>query len=185
MSEFSSDDELWAKVTSTVRKTPSSRAHHLQKFATPLKKTSPLDKKKTPPSVIPVSPKLTPSQQKPVEIADLRQNHIAGIDRRSAKRMHAGKIAIDASLDLHGLTQAEAHQRLIRFVENAVHRGHRMLLVITGKGHAGQGVLRGKLPQWLKQPPLAPYINAIDHAVQRDGGTGAFYIKLRRHKEVR
>lgn len=200
MSEHSADDRcddkgLWERVAQTVRKTPSTRLHHTQLVAAQTSRSSASVSKKAQKrtSHKAVSALRTdsggqaqhsPSSQTP-QIADLRSSHIAGIDRRNAKKMHAGKITLDATLDLHGLTQAEAHQRLISFVQSAVQNDYRMVLVITGKGRAGGGILRAKLPQWLRQAPLAPHINAIDHAVQRDGGTGAYYIRLRRRKGER
>ena len=118
----------------------------------------------------------------PHQIADLTQGQYAGIDRLSARRLHSGRLAIDSQIDLHGLSQNQAHTQLTRFLLSASARGDRTVLVITGKGKAGQGVLRSQLPVWLKQPPLDRLIIAIDHAVQRDGGAGAYYIRLKRKR---
>ena len=65
-----------------------------------------------------------------------------------------GKQAIDARLDLHGLTQAQAHATLLHFLRNAQARDARLVLVITGKGARAEGerergVLRRHVPQWL------------------------------------
>ena len=50
------------------------------------------------------------------------------------RRVARGKEAIDARIDLHGLTQAQAHSALLRFLRSAHARDARLVLVITGKG---------------------------------------------------
>ena len=105
------------------------------------------------------------------------------IDRRASRRIARGSIAIDARLDLHGLTQAEAHSRLIRFLERARDEGGRLVLVITGKGtydHGDRGVLRRALPHWLEHPPLRGLVSGFDQAHRSHGGAGAYYIRLKR-----
>jgi DNA-nicking Smr family endonuclease len=99
-------------------------------------------------------------------------------------------MAIDGRLDLHGLTQAEAHDRLSGFVKAAQARGKRVLLVITGKGykapnsqHGGEsGVLRRAVPRWLNAPDLRPLVLAIHAAQPRHGGEGALYVLLKRNR---
>ncbi len=114
----------------------------------------------------------------------LAHGHIAGVDRRTAERLKRGRLNIDARLDLHGLTQAEAHRALNAFIAASYEAGRRCLLVITGKGYRREdgGVLRGKVPQWLNQSPNRGRVLAFDYAQQRDGGTGALYIMLRRQR---
>jgi DNA-nicking Smr family endonuclease len=103
--------------------------------------------------------------------------------------MRRGDVAIDARLDLHGLTQAEAHSRLLRFVSMAVAQQLRVLLVITGKGSRSDsggretGVLRRNLPHWLKQSGMSANILAITPAHPRHGGGGAYYVALRRARD--
>ena len=93
-------------------------------------------------------------------------------------------MAIDGRLDLHGHTQAEAHDMLHRFLKRLHGEGGRCALVITGKGMtAGKGgVLRQAVPRWLNEPQLRPLVLAFDHAMIRDGGEGALYILLKRRK---
>ncbi|MCH2555060.1 MAG: Smr/MutS family protein, partial [SAR116 cluster bacterium] len=90
----------------------------------------------------------------------------------------------EARLDLHGLTAAQAERRLARFVDQAARIGVRCLLVITGKGSEGKGVLRRLVPLWLKTPPLSGQILAISQARQADGGGGALYVMLRRKRQA-
>ena len=115
---------------------------------------------------------------------DLRSGEKAGIDGATRRRLAQGEIPIEARLDLHGLTAAQAERRLVRFVDQAVRAGVRCVLVITGKGSNGKGVLRRLVPLWLKIPPLSGQILAISQARQADGGDGALYVMLRRKRQA-
>ena len=107
-----------------------------------------------------------------------------GLDRRSADRLRKGQMEIEARLDLHGLRQGEAQDRLTRFLTTGYHSGRRCVLVITGKGsrNGEAGVLRRLVPFWLQMHPLAPMILSYSPAKPKDGGDGAFYILLRRKR---
>lgn len=107
-----------------------------------------------------------------------------GVDRRTAERVRKGRLPIEARLDLHGMRKAEAHHALIGFVEQSYLLGRRMVLLITGKGtfSGGPSVLRDQLPRWLNDPPLRPKVLALQPAQPKDGGDGAFYLLLRRHR---
>jgi len=105
------------------------------------------------------------------------------IDRRSWQRLRRGQLPIEGRLDLHGLTQAEAHARLGRFLAAKQKEGARCVLVITGRGGAGRsGVLRQMTPRWLDEPPNRERVVAYAWAQMRDGGDGALYVLLRRRR---
>jgi DNA-nicking Smr family endonuclease len=110
----------------------------------------------------------------------LAVDRFAGIDRANAERLRRGKRAIEARLDLHGMTQAEAHRALGAFIRGARASGKRCVLVITGRGGAGGGVLKSSVPRWLDEPEFRPHLLAIATAQPRDGGAGALYVMLRR-----
>lgn len=115
-----------------------------------------------------------------------------GLDKRTAERLRRGQLAIEARLDLHGLTQDAAHRALVAFLGRAERDGIRCLLVITGKGirrvdghdFRGEtiGILRHAVPRWLAEPALRPRILAVTAAQQKHGGAGAFYVLLRRKR---
>lgn len=108
------------------------------------------------------------------------------LDRRTAERFRRGRMDIAGRIDLHGMTQAQAHGALAAFVHRAWAESRRCVLVITGKGGAsGAGVLRQAAPRWLAEPVLARMILAVEPAVQKDGGDGAFYVLIRRRRERR
>ncbi len=111
------------------------------------------------------------------------------MDAKTHGRMTRGKLAPEARIDLHGMTLAEAHPELIRFILNAHGAGLRLVLVITGKGKRREdhgpipqrmGALRHQVPQWLRQSPLAPTVLQVTEAHLKHGGAGAYYVYLRR-----
>lgn len=105
------------------------------------------------------------------------------IDKSTLAKLKRGDIVIDARIDLHGMTQAHAHEALDHFVDRGAARGARLLLVITGKGMGGDGVLRQMLPRWLRAGPHAARILRIEPAHVRHGGGGAWYVYLRKRRE--
>ena len=109
------------------------------------------------------------------------------MDAKLHGKMTRGKLAPEARIDLHGLTLAEAHPELIRFVLNAQEAGLRLILVITGKGKQMWepvprpiGALRHQVPHWLRLPPLGQAVLQVSEAHLKHGGAGAFYVYLRR-----
>lgn len=118
-------------------------------------------------------------------------------DRGADRKVRRGRVEIDARIDLHGETAARARQMLLAFLSRAAMKGHRTILVITGKGaHARAedsrrfepwqadapslpGVLRRSLPLWLAEPEFAALVSGYAPAHTRHGGAGAFYVMLR------
>jgi DNA-nicking Smr family endonuclease len=113
----------------------------------------------------------------------LERGEIAGVDRRQAERLKRGRTAIEARIDLHGMTLENAHRRLTGFLERAQEDGKRAVLVVTGKGvREGTGVIRAQVPRWLNEPRLRPLVLAFEYAQPKDGGMGALYILLRKRR---
>ncbi len=97
------------------------------------------------------------------------------------KRTRRGKIAIDRRIDLHDMTQDMAREALVSAILTAKARNHRCILVITGKGGLSyKGVLRRMFPMWIAQPDIRPHIASYAQAHQRHGGSGAWYIYIKR-----
>ena len=92
------------------------------------------------------------------------------------------KDALAARIDLHGLTHDAARAALTRFIERSVAEGWRAVLVITGKGVGGDGVLRRRAPEWLAAPPIRPHVAGVSEAHRRHGGDGALYVALKRRR---
>jgi DNA-nicking Smr family endonuclease len=105
----------------------------------------------------------------------------APLGRRAKQRVARGRDPIDGRLDLHGLTQAEAHDALLRFLHVAQTRGAKLVTVITGKGRGGEGgVLKRQVPLWLALPAFRAIVVGYEEAHQRHGGEGALYLRVRK-----
>lgn len=112
---------------------------------------------------------------------------LAPLDRRMRMRIGRGTVAIDARIDLHGLTQASAHHRLRNFVSECQEAGAKLVLVITGKGRPSatqpmkdeRGVLRRMVPMWLGSAEMRPYVIGYEPAGRGHGGDGALYVRIR------
>ena len=113
-----------------------------------------------------------------------RPPHELGIDKNTLAKLKRGEMEIAARIDLHGMTQAHAHAELDAFLGRAVARGARLLLVITGKGSSGDGVLRRQLPHWIHASPHHGRVLRIEPAHVRHGGGGAWYVFLRRRRDL-
>jgi DNA-nicking Smr family endonuclease len=109
------------------------------------------------------------------------------MDARTHRSLVRGKLRPDARIDLHGMTLAVAKGELTGFILRAQAAGHRLVLVITGKGKGDQGplpvrsgALRHEVPHWLNMAPLAQAVLQVVPAHVRHGGGGAYYVYLRR-----
>jgi DNA-nicking Smr family endonuclease len=103
-----------------------------------------------------------------------------GIEPNRRHRIVKQREPIGGRLDLHGLTQDRARAVLEIFLRRAWDDGWRAVLVITGKGVQGDGVLRKRAPEWLGAPHLAHIVAGISEAHRRHGGEGALYVALKR-----
>jgi DNA-nicking Smr family endonuclease len=113
---------------------------------------------------------------------------LAPLGRRMRQRIARGSDAIGRRLDLHGLTQHDAHDALLGFLRAAQNRGDSIVLVITGKGapnseHGGRGVLRRQVPHWLKLPSFRDFVVGFEPAHAAHGGEGALYVWIRRKRD--
>lgn len=108
---------------------------------------------------------------------------LALASRAELKKLRAGKIRPQQTIDLHGFTRDNAYRRLCHEVARATTADFRCLLVIHGKGqHSSSGAvtIRDALSDWLTQPPLAQHVAGCTLAQPKDGGSGASYLLLRR-----
>lgn len=174
------DRALWERVTST---------------ATPLHPHKPLPAPEDPEETVQKpagntrkaarTATLIPSPKKPLKPP--APPPLAPLERKTRRKLVRGTHQVDSRIDLHGLTQHEAHDRLRGFLYHAQSRGHKLVLVITGKGGGGgymdeRGVLRRSVPQWLAMPDLRHIVLGYEEAHLAHGGSGALYVRLRRRK---
>ena len=177
------EEELWHAVARTARPLHATRLH----------------RKPDPPLPAPVTPQTAPplprfrlgENSRPGPVPAAPQSPLL-MDAKAHARMMRGKLQPEARIDLHGLTLTEAHPDLMHFILAAQAGGLRLVLVITGKGKEKPdgggpipqriGVLRHQVPLWLRQAPLGPCVLQISEAHLKHGGSGAFYVYLRRNR---
>lgn len=167
------EDELWEDYKRGV--TPLSLKQRVKASPSRLKKPSQRRQSSQIPAL--ASGPLPPARTAPGEL-----------ERNERRRLQRGDILIEERLDLHGLTQATAHHRLLIFLHGAQQRGARFVIVITGKGRGeetsdeppGRGVLKRAVPLWLREAEFRALVAAVSPASRHHGGEGALYLRLRR-----
>jgi DNA-nicking Smr family endonuclease len=182
------DAHLWRKVAESARPLRHKRARAQAHVAPEVISDRAPEKSVAPrrPSRVEAKPTLHPPP-----LPTLHPGAAPGVDRATAARLRRGEMTIDATLDLHGLTQKEAHSALIGHIARAHVLGQRCLLVVTGKGGKQDGsgretgVLRANVPRWLNEAPARAHVLAFSPARPRHGGEGALYVLLRRTREAR
>ncbi len=173
---------LWRQIAGTVR--PLKRRGHTEPPRGP-QETAPRPSGTGGGKGPPAGKRRPAGPQTPPQSA-LVAGAAPGLDKRTAARLRRGQIGIDGRIDLHGMTQEEAHANLSNFIKSSARAGRRCVLVITGKGigkGVGGGILRAQLPHWLNGADLRPLILAFASARPRDGGGGAFYVYLRKRRD--
>ena len=186
------EQELWQQVAQSAQP-----LNPVQKVA------SPKDKPKKRPITIqePFRPdpfqlvskakKQTPAFDFKPDLAQTLASRPLQMDQKNFKNLKRGKLVPEGKIDLHGMTLAQAHPALIRFIVGSFSEGKRLVLVITGKGKQREdfgpipqqkGVLRHQVPQWMRMAPIAPMILQVTEAHVKHGGGGAYYVYLRRQR---
>lgn len=165
------EDALWQGVTRSVAPLrPQSKHQRDQPGASrAARKAAPAPK----------SVHAAPAKREPARIPAL-----APLGRRMKQRLARGTETIDGRLDLHGMTQVQAHAALLSFLRSAQASGAKNVLVITGKGgrDAEHGVLKRQVPMWLRLPEFRSLVVGFEDAHIGHGGEGALYVRVRRSK---
>jgi DNA-nicking Smr family endonuclease len=122
----------------------------------------------------------------PFDLADsdeFIEGMVPGLDPQILRKLHRGDYAVQAHLDLHGLTQVEAKAQLGTFLLASRIKGLRCVLVVHGRGLHSKDqipVLKQGVQRWLTQGRIAKEVLAFATARPHDGGAGAVYVLLRR-----
>ncbi|PKP81334.1 MAG: DNA mismatch repair protein MutS [Alphaproteobacteria bacterium HGW-Alphaproteobacteria-18] len=165
------ETRAWAKVAATVKRIGPQEASlpdfqaALEAGEAELRETRPA--KKSASQVKAPSPAVPPQPIPPA-------------DRGREKRVRRGKLDIASTFDLHGHTQLSAARALPAFLMSQQADGARCVLIITGKGREGQGVLRRNFLIWLESPEARALVSGYAESHPKHGGSGAFYVFLRR-----
>jgi DNA-nicking Smr family endonuclease len=176
------DRRIWTRITGTVaaprtrkpaRVTPGAEAPaHL--VIAPSERPRLLAKP---------SPARTTAVAKPVEprpIGSRPKPAPEDLEPRRKQRLSRERDPIEARIDLHGFGRFEAEDQLRAFLTSCQARGLRAVLVITGQGRLGGGVIRAAFGEWMQSPALRGVVSGFTVAHQRHGGNGAFYVTLKR-----
>lgn len=108
-----------------------------------------------------------------------------GIQDGIFRKLRLGRYEVEARLDLHRLTLEQALNEIKRFIKECLSHDIRTVLVLPGKGDRGQltpAVLKSHLVYWLKE---IDDVQAYHTAQPQDGGTGAFYVLLRKSERLK
>jgi DNA-nicking Smr family endonuclease len=127
---------------------------------------------------------LPPAHPRTVPIAEKT------LDGSWDKRLRSGDIQPDRVLDLHGMSLDSAWAAIARGLDQAIARGERVMLLITGHHRAGEppvqrGRIRAAVHDWLAASHHASDIAAVRGAHRRHGGGGSLYLILRRKIRAR
>lgn len=168
------DDEVWEEFTQSIK---------------PIKKDNIVSYKK------PIEIKINEDNQyvrldTKNNLDNLSIGSTDNIDRSTAKKFTSNKFKVEATLDLHGYTEDKAYNSVTCFIKDSYISGKRCVIIVTGKGYkqetddiySSKGILREKVPQWLNNSDLRPFILSITHPDEKLGGRGALYILLKRKK---
>lgn len=160
---------LWSVVAATIHPLPG-RARPVAEEATPQAAVGAIPPRR------PGPPPAAREVRKPVAVPQGPEN----IEPRRRLRLARERDDLGPRLDLHGLDQDRARAALHSFLVRAWADGYRAVLVITGKGVQGDGVLKRRVPDWLGAAHLAPMVAGVSEAHRRHGGEGALYVALKR-----
>ena len=163
------EKRAWARVAKTVRARPGQRPPEIPALEDiPAHQTTPHHT---------INP--TPARHKPTKTP--QKLTAAPIQNRGKeRRVKRGQAVIGATLDLHGHTQDSARNMLVSFLSRQRVSGISCVLVITGKGRAGTGILRKRLLEWLGTVEARSLVSGYAQAHRKHGGSGAWYIFLRK-----
>ena len=172
MSRRTRSDEarLWAMVAATVRPLPG-RSVEIPPEA-PAHPPAARPAAKAPSPFIPAAHQARPRPATKPPPSDIEPGR--------KRRLTRERDPLEWVLDLHGLDQDRARAVLHGFLRRAQDEGARAVLVITGKGVQGDGVLRRRTPDWLAEPAVRAVVAGVSEAHRRHGGAGAFYVAIKR-----
>ena len=178
MASDQNDDELWERVKQTVK--PLQKKKFALRPNTKVNSSDNAEKPKMRSEVRTVRP-YSEEPRVTIHLAPPK----AAMDPALSRKIRKGRIRFEGRIDLHGMTQNQAHARLAGFVQSSFVQGKRTLLVITGKGPGGEGVLKGAVPRWLLEPEMRKLVGSFETAHQSHGGSGALYLRLKKNPDFR
>src|SRR5512137_1826253 len=126
------------------------------------------------------------SGEAPFDIADgdeYIEGRVSGLDPGIVRKLRRGEFSVQAHLDLHGKSRAEAKAEVDAFLRRSREQGKRCVLLVHGRGLHSKDqvpVLKEALRTWLATARFGRHVLAFATARPQDGGAGAVYVLLRR-----
>ena len=111
----------------------------------------------------------------------INETNNGGIRNKDLKNLRSGRFTIQSKLDLHGYKLHDAEENFYSFITKSYEQGNRNLLIITGKGQDGEGKIRKSLHTWINKFGFSKLVIFYTHASPKDGGYGAYYVRLRKN----
>jgi DNA-nicking Smr family endonuclease len=164
---------IWARVARTVKAGPGRSIPETPVPAAPPGKTSKIPGPAKGKAATPVPPEPSAARRPGGRAPD-------ELDPRIQRRLARERDPIEAVLDLHGYGRFQAEDRLVQFLTSCRANGLRAVMVVTGKGARGGGVIRASAAEWLTGPRLRGVVAGFSSAHRRHGGEGALYVTLKR-----
>ena len=179
-----SDIQLWDLVKNSTKKLNAKNDYSLRHKKSISKNTLPSSNQNILNSIN------TTSKKENFEISNIKginstlnfinETSNGGVSNKDLKKLRSGKFTIQSKLDLHGYRLHDAEKIFYNFVIKSHQQGNRNLLIITGKGQDGEGKIRKSLHTWINKYDLSKLVIYYTHASPKDGGYGAYYIRLRK-----
>ena len=174
------DTDLWNYVTKTTKKINSNNSlKHHKNIPTKRKQRVILTPEIKSQSIL----KTNNKKRTVTPIHFSNENNSSGLSKKNIKEIKTGKFKVQSKLDLHGYRLKEAETLFFEFLRKSFNLKKRNILVISGKGEHGKGKIKLNIPIWIASPSLSHLIHFYSFAAPKDGGNGAFYIRLR-NKEI-
>lgn len=172
------DRRLWARVSGSVTPARLRKALRIATEAPPTVEVKPAQAPAPRPRSAPA--RLSPIPAAPISRPSPAHGAPEPLEPRRQRRLSRERDPIEATIDLHGFGRFEAEDQLRSFLTSAQSRGLRAVLVVTGQGRRGGGVIRASIQEWLQSHALRGVVSGFASAHRRHGGDGAFYVTLRR-----
>ena len=166
------DRRIWSRVAATLDTT-----RRVAPVAATEAQAKPAKIHETAAKPRPAPPGYTPPRSAP---APRPQSTPEALEPRRQRRLARERDPIDARIDLHGHGRFQAQDALTAFLLGAQARGYGAVLVITGQGRRGGGVIRANVHEWLTAHALRGVVSGFAPAHRRHGGEGAIYVTLKR-----
>ncbi len=179
--KFREDDlAVWRRVKSTVTPMNKDEMENLLERKMNEKSEQGSSRSVQKPAALP-----PPSVQlpKPAPLQD-----VSGLQKSTRRAIKRGGLEPTMRLDLHGMRLEPAKKKLLQFLNGAAHGGHKVVLIITGKGghrrlsdfgHETSGVIRRAFPEWMHEAEFARIVSHFTPSHVKHGGEGAWYVFIR------